>query len=171
MPPHKVKYKGIPPGWKPRQDNVTTDPNTIGDIVKLIYDKQSLRAEIDYALEHNHKIKAIKLLKEELDTYHMSRKYNLRTTKDSIDLYQKKFDIKEKIKMLRERIEWWCEQNGYGKLGSQKEVKSKDGHYTYRYSDWEMIDDHEGLMINDSQWNPSAKQLKLYNKLWKKYEK
>ena len=104
MPPHKVKYKGIPPGWKPRQDNVTTDPNTIGDIVKLIYEKQSLRAEIDYALEHNHKIKAIKLLKEELDTYHMSRKYNLRTTKDSIDIYQKKFDIKEKIKMLRERI-------------------------------------------------------------------
>ena len=33
-----------------------------------------------------------------------------------------------------------------------------------------MVDDHEGLMINDSQWLPSTKQIKQYNELWKKYD-
>lgn len=172
MPPNKVKYKGIPKGWAPQHHNVTTDPNTIGDIVKLIYKKQSLRAEIDYSLEHNHgKIPAIKLLKEELDTYHKSKKYNLRITKDSIDLYQKKFVIKEKIKMLRERIEQWCSENGYDNMGYQKKTKDKSGLYTYKYTDWQMVDDHEGLMINDSEWMPSSEQIKQYNELWKTYEK
>ncbi len=78
--------------------------------------------------------------------------------------------IQNKLGMLRERIEWWCEENGYEKMGVQREVKSKTGEYTYRYSDWEMVDDHEGLMINDSQWLPSSKQIKKYNELWKKYD-
>jgi len=149
-----------------------TNPNTIGDIVKLICEKFELRSEIDYALNHGSKISAIKLLKEEMDTYHKSRKYNLRICKDSIDKYEKRFIIHNKINMLKDRIESWCEVNGYKKLDNQKEVKdTKTGEYIYRYSDWEMIDDHDGLMINDSQWLPSTKQLKQYNQLWKRYEK
>ena len=74
--------------------------------------------------------------------------------------------------MLKDRIESWCELNGYEKMDTQKEIKdNKTGEYIYRYSDWEMIDDHDGLMINDSQWLPSTKQLKQYNQLWKRYEK
>ncbi len=174
MPPRKIKYKGIPKGWTKHKnwDNKASDPNTIGDIVKLIYEKHSLRAEIDYQLNDGSKINAIKLLKEELDTYHKSRQYNLRVTKDSIDIYQKKLDIKIKIVMLKERIESWCELNGYEKMDNQKEIKdNKTGQYTYKYSDWEMVDDHEGLMINDSQWLPTPKLLKQYNQLWKRYEK
>jgi hypothetical protein len=56
-------------------------------------------------------------------------------------------------------------------MGYQKEVKdNKTGEYTYRYSDWEMVDDHVGLLVNDREWLPSSKQKKNYNKLWKKYE-
>ena len=37
------------------------------------------------------------------------------------------------------------------------------------YTDWEMVDDHYGLMINDWDWLPSKKQYKEYNVLWKNY--
>ena len=156
----------------PPDYNYKTDPNTIGDIVELSCKKFELRSEIDYALNRDSKINAIKLLKEELDAYHKSRKYKLRICKDSIDKYKKRLTIQNKINMLKDRIESWCELNGYEKMDTQKEIKdNKTGEYIYRYSDWEMIDDHDGLMINDSQWLPSTKQLKQYNQLWKRYEK
>ncbi len=169
MPPRNIKT------WK----NVTyvrpsTDDKTgwghIKDIIKEIYSNRELKSEIDWSLNEGSKINAIKLLKQYMETYHKSRKYSLRTLKDTIDKYESRLIIRNKIEMLRDRIEKWCEKNGYEKVGLQKEVKSKTGEYIYRYSDWEMIDDHEGLMINDPQWRPSGKQMKQYNKLWKKYE-
>ena len=42
--------------------------------------------------------------------------------------------------------------------------------YVYTYTDWEMVDDHYGLMINDWDWNPATKQMKLYNTLWRQYK-
>jgi hypothetical protein len=146
-------------------------------IIKDIYNNRELKSEIDYYLNDGLKIKSIKILKGHYEATDASpekwknrRKYSLRVYKDTIDTYQKRMKIQNKLGMLRERIEWWCEENGYEKMGVQREVKSKTGEYTYRYSDWEMVDDHEGLMINDSQWLPSSKQIKKYNELWKKYD-
>ena len=90
--------------------------------------------------------------------------------KDTIDKYHKRYTITKKIKKLRKRIEKWARKNGYENIGKQKEVKDKlTGDYVYMYTDWEMVDDHHGLMINDWDWLPSKKQYKEYNVLWKNY--
>ena len=169
MPPYKVTAKGIPKNWTSNPESI----NIISMILKDIYNNRKLKSEIDYELNDNLKINSIKILKGHYEATVATgeeRKYSLRIYKDTIDIYQKRMKIQNKLGMLRERIEWWCEENGYEKMGLQKEVKSKTGEYTYKYSDWEMVDDHEGLMINDCQWLPSTKQIKQYNELWKKYD-
>ena len=55
-------------------------------------------------------------------------------------------------------------------MENQIEQKDKTGQYTYKYSDWEFIDDAYGNMINDGDWLPHQKEMVKYNKLWRKYE-
>ena len=56
------------------------------------------------------------------------------------------------------------------KIENQTEIKDKSGEYTYKYSDWEYIDDAYSNMINDGDWLPHQKEMLKYNNLWKKYE-
>ncbi len=135
-----------------------------------------LRSNIEHYLKDGYKINAIKCLKAyiedkpqgESDIYKNS---NLRELKDTIDRYAIRYRITKKLKRLREQIEKWCEKNGHDNMGYQKEIKdNKTGEYTYRYSDWEFVDDHYGLMINDWDWLPQYKTYKLYNELWKQYK-
>ena len=135
-----------------------------------------LRSNIEHYLKDGYKINAIKCLKAYIedkpqgksDIYKNS---NLREIKDTIDRYAIRYTITKKLKRLREQIEKWCEKNGHDNMGYQKEVKdNKTGEYTYRYSDWEFVDDHYGLMINDWDWLPHPKTYKLYNELWKQYK-
>ena len=135
-----------------------------------------LRSNIEHYLKDGYKINAIKCLKAyiedkpqgESDIYKNS---NLRELKDTIDRYAIRYNITKKLKRLREQIEKWCEKNGHDNMGYQKEIKdNKTGEYTYRYSDWEFVDDHYGLMINDWDWLPQYKTYKLYNELWKQYK-
>ncbi len=135
-----------------------------------------LRSNIEHYLKDGYKINAIKCLKAYIedkpqgksDIYKNS---NLREIKDTIDRYAIRYNITKKLKRLREQIEKWCEKNGHDNMGYQKEVKdNKTGEYTYRYSDWEFVDDHYGLMINDWDWLPQYKTYKLYNELWKQYK-
>ena len=135
-----------------------------------------LRTQIEYHLNDGYKISAIKCLKHyaedkpqgKSDIYKNS---NLREIKDTIDRYAIRYNITKKLKRLREQIEKWCEKNGHDNMGYQREVKdNKTGEYTYRYSDWEFVDDHYGLMINDWDWLPVSKQMRLYNTLWKQYK-
>ena len=138
-----------------------------------------LRTEIEYHLNQYHKITAIKCLKKDTENRTAqsdppiwpTRKFpSLRELKDTIDRYAIRYNITKKLKQLRQRIEDWCRINGHDNIGYQKEVKdNKTGEYTYRYSDWEFIDDHYGLMINDWGWLPHRKEYKSYNKIWKKY--
>ena len=115
-----------------------------------------LRTEIEYHLNQYHKITDIKCLKKDTEN---------RTAKSDQPIWPTR-----KLKRLRQRIEDWCRINGHDNIGYQKEVKdNKTGEYTYRYSDWEFIDDHYGLMINDWGWLPHRKEYKSYNKIWKKY--
>jgi hypothetical protein len=138
-----------------------------------------LRTEIEYHLNKHHKITAIKCLKKDTENRTAqsdppiwpTRKFpSLREFKDTIDRYSIRYNITKKLKRLRQRVEDWCRINGHDNIGYQKEVKdNKTGEYTYRYSDWEFIDDHYGLMINDWGWLPHRKEYKSYNKIWKKY--
>ena len=139
-----------------------------------------LRSNIEHYLDKgSNKINAIKCLKRHTENITASSdppiwpndKFpSLREYKDTIDKYHKRYTITKKIKKLRKRIEKWARKNGYENIGKQKEVKDKlTGDYFYMYTDWEMVDDHHGLMINDWDWLPSKKQYKEYNVLWKNY--
>ena len=171
MPPRNI-WKNVT-YVRPSQNVDEETAGIINELLDEIYSNLELRNDIDHYLAiANSKISAIKHLKEyfEKNALPVRPTYTLRNFKDTIDHYQYKFNILTKIKMLRDRIEKWCEQNGYEKMDNQKTLKdNKTGEYTYRYTDWEMVDDHVGLMINDREWLPSPNQLKQYNKLWKKY--
>ncbi len=140
-----------------------------------------LRTEIEHCLDNGSKINAIKHLKHDTECRTAqsdppiwpTREFpSLREFKDTIDKYAIRYTITKKLKQLRKRIERWCELHGHDNMGYQKEVKdNKTGEYTYRYSDWEFVDDQCGLMINDWDWLPHPKQYKIYNKLWKQYAK
>jgi len=135
------------------------------------YNDRELKQNIEYYLDDGSKINAIKVLKQHADTnfVELQRKCTLREVKDTIDRYAIRYRITKKIKLLRDRIEKWCLKNGYEKLENQREVKSKDGTYAYKYSDWEMVDDIEGNLINDRNWYPPKATFKEMNKLWRKY--
>ena len=141
-----------------------------------------LRNEIEHYLKDGYKINAIKRLKRYIDEGSIPvvpewfvetedyKESSLRELKDTIDRYAIRYNITKKLDQLRGRIEKWARKNGHDNIGYQKEVKdNKTGEYTYRYSDWEFIDDQYGLMINDWDWLPQPKTYKLYNKLWKRY--
>ena len=82
---------------------------------------------------------------------------------------ERRVNITEKVVRLRERIEGWCAINGYDKMGNDVERKNDDGTIYYKRTDWEMVDDIEGNLINDDQWMPHPNQLIKMNKLWKRY--
>ena len=139
-----------------------------------------VRSTIEHYLDEGSKINAIKCLKKDTENRTAqsdppiwpTRKFpSLREFKDTIDRYSIRYNITKKLKRLRQRVEDWCRINGHDNIGYQKEVKdNKTGEYTYRYSDWEFIDDQHGLMINDWDWLPVSKQMRLYNTLWKQYK-
>jgi len=138
----------------------------------VIFETQRLKSEINDALEFGSKINAIKALKLFAEETFVAprRKCTLRELKNVIDRYNYNYVVTTKIEQLRERIEAWCNKNGYDKMENQKELKDKTGQYTYKYSDWEYIDDAYGNMINDREWLPHQKEMEKYNELWRKYE-
>jgi len=150
---------------------------TTKDILWLfIKEDLELRTEIEHCLDNGSKINAIKCLKGHTENliaktvWPHKKLPTLREYKDAIDKYDIRYRITKKIKLLRDRIEKWCKINGYDNMGYQKEVKdNKTGEYTYRYTDWEYIDDQYGLMINDWDWLPHRKTYTIYNTLWKTY--
>ena len=138
----------------------------------VIFENHELRSELNECLKDGAKINAIKVLKLFAEGTFVApkRDCSLRELKDVIDKYDYHLVVTTKIEQLRERIEDWCNINGYDKLENQKELKDKTGQYTYKYSDWEFIDDAYGNMINEKEWLPHQKEMVKYNKLWKKYE-
>ena len=134
----------------------------------VLFDDRKLREEITEMIKDGAKINAIKALKLYAEENFLG--CSLREIKNVIDKYNYRYIITTKIERLRERIEEWCSENGYKKMDNQKEIKDKSGQYTYKYSDWEYIDDAYGNMINDGDWLPHPKELRKYNKLWRKYE-
>ena len=120
----KVTSKGIPKNWTSNPDSI----NIISMIIKDIYNNRKLKSEIDYELNDNLKINSIKVLRGHYEATVATgeeRKYSLRIYKDTIDIYQKRMKIQNKLGMLRERIEWWCEENGYDNMSYQKTLKSR----------------------------------------------
>ena len=138
----------------------------------VIFENHELRSELNECLKDGAKINAIKVLKLFAEETFVAPKRNcsLRELKDVIDKYDYHLVVTTKIEQLRERIEDWCNVNGYEKMENQKELKDKTGQYTYKYSDWEFIDDAYGNMINEKEWLPHQKELIKYNKLWRKYD-
>ena len=138
----------------------------------VIFENQILRSELNERLKDGAKINAIKVLKLFAEETFVAPKRNcsLRELKDVIDKYDYHLVVTTKIEQLRERIEDWCNVNGYEKMENQKEIKDKTGQYTYKYSDWEFIDDAYGNMINEKEWLPHQKEMVKYNELWRKYE-
>ena len=77
--------------------------------------------------------------------------------------------IIEKVVLLKERIEDFCNENGYDNMGNQVERKNDKGEIFYRRTDWEYVDDTYGNMINDVEYYPHTNDFKIMNKLWKQY--
>ena len=161
---------------KSKRRHILNEGTNIEILWLFLKDDLELRSTIEHYLNDGYKIKAIKCLKHyaedkpqgKSDIYKNS---NLREIKDTIDRYAIRYNITKKLDQLRNRIEKWARNNGHDNIGYQKEVKdNKTGEYTYRYSDWEFIDDQHGLMINDWDWLPVSKQMRLYNTLWKQYK-
>ena len=161
---------------KSKRRHILNEGTNIEILWLFLKDDLELRSTIEHYLNDGYKIKAIKCLKHyaedkpqgKSDIYKNS---NLREIKDTIDRYAIRYNITKKLDQLRNRIEKWARNNGHDNIGYQKEVKdNKTGEYTYRYSDWEFIDDQHGLMINDWDWLPVSKQMRLYNTLLKQYK-
>ena len=165
MPPKK-EYTFKSPTW--HIENDTNEERLWG----VIFENHELRSELNEHLKKGYKINAIKALKLFAEETFVApkRKCTLRELKDVIDKYNYHYGVTTKIEQLRERIEVWCNKNGYDKMENQKEIKDKSGEYTYKYSDWEFIDDAYGNMIDDGDWLPHQKELIKYNKLWRKYD-
>ncbi len=153
--------------------NIIKNGTNMERIWLSLQEDYELRNEIEYFLTEGSKINAIKYLRDYVGETYLApiRKCTLRELKDSVDKYDRRYTITKKIKKLRKRIEKWANKNGYKNIKNQTEVKSEwSEEYVYTYTDWEMVDDHYGLMINDWDWNPVTKQMKIYNTLWRQYE-
>lgn len=146
------------------------------ELLKVVYTTPTLKDRIDEYLEDGWKINAIKELKLYCETtsypaWLKDVAHKLRLMKDVIDKYDVRRTVYEKLNKLHTRIEIYCNKHGYDKMGNYKEVKSKkDSSYTWKYSDYELVEDHIGFIVNDSQWSPSHTNYKEYNKLWRKYK-
>lgn len=173
MPPYK--NNNVINSYKHRSEKIRImeDGTNMERLWFAIFDEEEMRQEIDYFLDEGSKIRAIKILMQYASDKFVTpkRKCTLREVKDAIDKYHIRLTINRKIKCLRKQIEKWCDKNGYDKMDNQREIKdNKTGEYTYKYSDWEMIDDVEGNIINDRNWYPAKATFKKMNKLWRRYE-
>jgi len=144
------------------------------ELLKVIFETPKLKERIDIALEEHSKINAIKELRGwcESTSYPAWLKDlapKLRLSKDVIDTYFVRVSILRKLNKLSNQIEKYCNKHGYDKMGYREGAKSKDGLYTHRYTDYELVDDHIGFIVNDLDWYPNSTNYKEYNKLWRKY--
>ena len=146
----------------------------IEELLTLIFKTPKLKERIDIALKEHSKITAIKELRGwcESTSYPAWLKDlapKLRLSKDVIDRYWIRASILRKLNKLSNQIEKYCNKHGYDKMGYKEGAKSKDGLWTHKYSDYELVDDHIGFIVNDLDWYPNSKNYKEYNKLWRKY--
>jgi len=145
-------------------------------LLEVIFKTPKLRKRIDESLEAGSKINAIKELRGWCETTSYpawlrdTERTSLRLMKNVIDRYAVRRTIFSKLKKLQNQIEKYCNKHGYDKMGYREGAKSKDGRYIHQYTDYELVDDHIGFIVNDIQWIPNHKNYKQYNKLWKKYK-
>jgi hypothetical protein len=124
----------------------------VKELLDYIYNKDTLRVEIDEYLDTGQTINAIKMLRFDVLTYHKSRKYTLRDIRDAVDGYKIRRNIYRKLNELKDEIEKYCRKHGYDLTG------------------YELVEDHLDLLANSFSWKPNNTEYKEYNKLWRKYK-
>jgi hypothetical protein len=124
----------------------------VKELLDYIYNKDTLRVEIDEYLDTGQTINAIKMLRFDVLTYHKSRKYTLRDIRDAVDGYKIRRNIYRKLNELKDEIEKYCRKHGYDLTG------------------YELVEDHLNLLANSFSWKPNHTDYKEYNKLWRKYK-
>jgi hypothetical protein len=144
------------------------------ELLKVIFKTPKLKERIDIALDEHSKINAIKELRGWCETtsypaWLKDLAPKLRLSKDVIDAYCVRVSILRKLNKLSNQIEKYCNKHGYNKMGYREGAKSKDGLYTHKYTDYELVDDHIGFIVNNLDWYPNSTNYKEYNKLWRKY--
>ncbi len=144
------------------------------ELLKVIFKTPKLKERIDIALDEHSKINAIKELRGWCETtsypaWLKDLAPKLRLSKDVIDAYCVRVSILRKLNKLSNQIEKYCNKHGYNKMGFKEGAKSKDGLYTHKYTDYELVDDHIGFIVNNLDWYPNSTNYKEYNKLWRKY--
>ena len=77
--------------------------------------------------------------------------------------------IAAKITLLRERIETWSREYGYGNMDNEAETRNDEGEVIWKRTDWEYVDDTYNHYINDKDYKPHPATLIKMNELWKKY--
>ena len=144
------------------------------ELLRVLLDTPVLKKQIDEYLDDGWKINAIKELKLWCETtsypaWLKDLAPKLRLSKDVIDAYCVRVSILRKLNKLSNQIEKYCNKHGYNKMGFKEGAKSKDGLYTHKYTDYELVDDHIGFIVNNLDWYPNSTNYKEYNKLWRKY--
>ena len=145
------------------------------ELLRVVFMTPSLKEQLDAHLDSGSKINAIKELKEYCETTSYpdwlknGTRVSLRLLKDVVDRYSIRRTIQVKLTRLSEQIELYCNAVGYDKMGSRRGSKSKDGLYVHKYTDYELVEDHIGFIVNNLQWSPSHNEYKEYNRMWKRY--
>jgi|TARA_R110000744_G_scaffold185770_2_gene305166 hypothetical protein len=124
----------------------------VKELLDYIYNKDTLRVEIDEYLDTGQTINAIKMLRFDVLTYHKSRKYTLRDIRDAVDGYKIRRNIYRKLNELKDEIEKYSRKHNYD------------------LTDYELVEDHLDLLANSFSWKPNHTDYKEYNKLWRKYK-
>ena len=124
----------------------------VKELLDYIYNKDTLRVEIDEYLDTGQTINAIKMLRFDVLTYHKSRKYTLRDIRDAVDGYKIRRNIYRKLNELKDEIEKYSRK------------------HKYDLTDYELVEDHLDLLANSFSWKPNNTEYKEYNKLWRKYK-
>ena len=139
------------------------------ELLSYIYNKDSLRTEIDEYLDiDGYTINAIKLLRHEVLTHHKSKKYTLRDIRDAIDTYYNRFSLGKKLQKLSKRIEEWATTNNWTHPKYYDKIEFQPNQNLH--GDWKLVDEHIGFVFDKLHWNPSHSEYKEYNKLWRKYK-
>jgi len=148
------------------------DNETGNELLDYIYNKDSLRTEIDDYLEDGCKIDAIKSLQHEVLTYHKSRNirgsHSLKYIRNAIDTYYRRFLLGKKLQKLSKRIEEWATTNNWENPKYYGKIEFQPNHNLHW--DWKLVDKHNTLMVADYNWLPSQDEFKKYNVLWRKYK-
>lgn len=144
-------------------------------LLEVILKTPTLKERIDEYLNKDSKISAIKELRGWCDTsdnpnwLQDGTRVSLRLVHDTIRCYVIRRSIYNKLTKLQNQIEKYCNAFGYDKMGYRQGAKSKDGLYTHKYTDYELIEDHLKFLVNNVSWSPNRNEYNEYNKLWKKY--